>query len=89
MDRRAFLKNCCRRGLTLNMDHIDIMAFFPQKLRRILSMFTIEIEMAMKQVIQRLGLVAKEDYLVQKRLLENAQKDLDEMKKQKERCGCG
>ena len=73
----------------MNMDHIDIMAFFPQKLRRILSMFTIEIETAMKQMIQHLGLVAKEDYLVQKRLLENAQKDLDEMKKQRERCGCG
>ena len=67
----------------MNMDHIDIMAFFPQKLRRILSMFTIEIETAMKQMIQHLGLVAKEDYLVQKRLLENAQKDLDELKKQR------
>ena len=72
----------------MDLGGFDCVAFFPRQLQGIISMFRKEVEFAIKQVIKRLDLVSKDEYLVQKRMLHDAKKDVAVLKKRLEQCGC-
>lgn len=58
----------------------DILSFFPRPIRMLLQGCQSEVHLSVKRIIERLDLVSKEDYLVQRRLLEQAREELKQLK---------
>ena len=58
----------------------DLLSFFPRPVRLLLQGCQSEVELSVKRIIERLDLVSKEDYLVQKRLLEQAREEIKQLK---------
>ncbi len=61
-------------------EEMDVLSFFPRPVRLLLQGFQVEVHLAIKGVVDRLDLVSKDDYLVQKQLLEQAQLEIQQMK---------
>ena len=64
------------------VDDIDVLAYFPRPIRVMAKGLKSEFSLAIRHIISRLDLVSKEDYLVQKRLLEDALSDVKRLKEQ-------
>ena len=64
------------------VDDIDILAYFPRPIQVIAKGFKSECSLAIRQIVSRLDLVSKDDYLVQKRLLEDALSEVKRLKEQ-------
>ena len=65
----------------LNLDDFDaIESWFPKPLHLLMRCFKVEVKMALKHIIQSLDLVTKDEYLVQKRLLDEAYIEIERLK---------
>lgn len=65
----------------MRLEDLDIARYFPRPLGVLLLVFKDESQLAIKTIISKLGLVTKEEYLVQKKLLENAYAQVAELTK--------
>ena len=63
------------------IEDIDIAALFPRPFKVLIQVFKDEFHAGLRVLISRLDLVTKQDYIIQKRLLEEA---YDEIKRLKE-----
>ena len=65
----------------MRLEDLDIARYFPRPVGVLLSVFKDESQLAIKTIISKLGLVTKEEYLVQKKLLEDAYEQVAELTK--------
>ena len=70
------------KGIVERLEDVDILSYLPKPLRLVAEGFKSEISNAIRQIILRLDLVTKEDYMVQKRLLQDALREVRELKEQ-------
>lgn len=74
------------QGEKINLEDMDQYAqFFPFPLAKVIQMFKEEFKLALRSLVSRLDLVSKQDYLVQQKMLEEAYKELKNLK---EKCNC-
>ncbi|MEC7030825.1 MAG: hypothetical protein VXW87_04100 [Pseudomonadota bacterium] len=61
-------------------DNVDAFSFFPKPIKLLLQGFRSEVNHTVRRIIDHLDLVSKDDYLVQKQLLEKAQQEIKQLK---------
>lgn len=65
----------------IDLEDFDaIEAWFPKPVQLVMKAFRVEMRVALRRIIQKLDLVTKDEYLVQKRLLDEAYKEIEKLK---------
>ena len=74
------------QGEKINLDDMeDYAQFFPMPFVKLIHLFKEEFKLAIRAIVSKLDLVSKQDYLVQQRMLDEAYKELKQLKEQ---CHC-
>lgn len=65
----------------ISLEEFDDICDLPKPLQTVLRVFRSEFQVFLKRLIGKLDLVTKDEFLVQKRLLEEAYAELERLKK--------